>query len=188
VREIRAFHEAGHAAVAVLRGLEVRRLTISRRGRIGGACEYRFAVPSRGARAAVRRMVRDAAAVALGGSVAQDRAALERGYLALDPRTGRPFPLFTGGAEDDEKTALRFASRLYRDAGARRAFLGRMRTSAERLLAEPRNWAAVERLARALLRERTIEGAAAVRIVRRAAAGSTASGRTASWRGPSRRR
>jgi hypothetical protein len=136
---------------------------------VGGACEYHLRVPARSP-AAARRTARDAAAIALGGSVAQDRAALDRGYLPVDARTGRLFPLFAGGGEDDERMALRFARGLYRDRDARRAFLGRMRGSTERLLARPGSWAAVERLARTLLRKRTIPGERAAVVVARALA------------------
>lgn len=153
--------------VATLRGFAVAGVTISRRGRIGGACAYEFALPRRGSPGAVRRVARAGAAVALAGSVAQDRVALLRGYVALDPRTGAPFALFAPGAEDDDRVAMRFAGRLHRPRATRRAFLGRMRTSTERLLARPEAWAAVRGLARALLRERTISGQEAAATISR---------------------
>jgi hypothetical protein len=170
VLEMRAYHEAGHVLVALLEGFQVRRVTIARHGRIGGACEYGFRVPRRTARRAVRRVVRATAAVALAGSVAQDRAALERGLVAVDPRTGAFFPLFAAGAEDDERIAIRFARRLHPRARERRAFLGRVRARVERTVADPHAWAAVRRLARALLRDRTLGGDRASAIARRAIA------------------
>ncbi len=166
--EMRAFHEAGHVLVAMLEGFRVKRVTISRRGRIGGACEYGLLVPRRASRRALRRIVGATAAVALAGSAAQDREALSRGLVALDPRSGAMFPLFGAGSEDDAQIATRFARRLHPRAAARWAFLGRVRTRVELVLDEPSAWAAVRRLARALLRERTLTGAQATRTARRA--------------------
>jgi hypothetical protein len=170
VLEMRAYHEAGHVLVALLEGFEVKRVTISRHGRIGGACEYGFAIPRRASRRALRRVVGATAAVALAGSAAQDREALARGLVALDPRSGAPFPLFAAGAEDDERIATRFARRLHPRGAARRAFLDRVRTRVELVLDDPTAWAAVRRLARALLRERTLTGEQAARTARRAIA------------------
>src|SRR5512133_1323094 len=121
VLEMRAYHEAGHVLVALLEGFRVKRVTISRRGRIGGACEYGLLVPRRASRRALRRIVGATAAVALAGSAAQDREALARGLVALDPRSCAMFPLFGAGSEDDARIATRFARRLGRRAGRRRA-------------------------------------------------------------------
>ncbi|WP_202813239.1 hypothetical protein, partial [Anaeromyxobacter sp. PSR-1] len=70
--ELRAWHEAGHAVVALLEGFELRRVTIARRGDVGGSCEYRYRTRAPRSRRAVGRTVRAAVAVALAGSVAQD--------------------------------------------------------------------------------------------------------------------
>lgn len=175
--EIRAFHEAGHALVALLEGFDVRRVTIARRGRVAGACEYGFAVPRHASRRTLRGVVRATAAVALAGSAAQDREALGRGLVPVDPRSGAPFPLFAPGAEDDERIATRFARRLHPALPARRAFLGRVRTRVEAVLDDPGAWAAVRRLARALVRERTLSGADAARTARRAIADAVRHGR-----------
>jgi hypothetical protein len=168
ILEMRAYHEAGHALVAILEGFRVKRVTISRRGRLGGVCEYGLLVPRRASRRALRRIVDATAAVAVAGSAAQDREALARGLVALDPRSGAPFPLFGAGAEDDARIATRFARRLHPRAAARRAFLGRVRTRVEVVLEDPTAWAAVRRLAGALLRERTLSGDEARRTARRA--------------------
>ncbi len=170
VLEMRAYHEAGHVLVALAEGFRVKRVTIARHGRIGGACEYGFAVPRRASRRALRDIVGATAAVALAGSAAQDHEALERGLVALDPRSGAPFPLFAAGSEDDERIATRFARRLHAGAAARWAYLGRVRTRVELVLDDPSAWAAVRRLARALLRERTLTGDEAARTARRAIA------------------
>ncbi|WP_242359914.1 hypothetical protein [Anaeromyxobacter sp. SG17] len=171
---MRAYHEAGHAVIAMLRGFGVTRLTVSRRGRIGGACEFFFSAPRRGGSAgAAKRVARAAGAVALAGSVAQDRAALERGYLSVDLRSGLPFPLFAPGAEEDRRVALRFAAQLHSGGAARHAFLRRMRASAERQLEDPRVWAAVERLAHRLVRARVLTGDRAARTVVRAIAAAS---------------
>jgi hypothetical protein len=167
---MRAYHEAGHVLVALLEGFRVKRVTISRRGRVGGACEYGMSVPRHASRRALRRVVSATAAVAVAGSAAQDREALSRGLVALDPRTGAPFPLFGAGAEDDEQIALRFARRIHPRSEASRRFLRRIRTRVELVLDDPTAWAAIRRLARALLRARTLSGAAATRTARRAIA------------------
>lgn len=168
--EIRAYHEAGHVLVALLEGFRVKRVTIARRGRIGGACEYGATIPRRPSRRALRGLVGATAAVALAGSAAQDREGLARGLVAQDPRTGAPFPLFAAGSEDDARIAHRFARRLHPRAAARRVFLGRVRTRVELVLADPDAWYAVRRLARALLRARTLSGEEAERTARRAIA------------------
>ena len=170
VLEMRAYHEAGHVLVALAEGFRVKRVTIARHGRLGGACEYGFSVPRNASRRALRGIVCATAAVALAGSAAQDREALARGLVALDPRSGAPLPLFAAGSEDDERIATRFARRLHPSAAARRAYLGRVRTRVERVLDDPGAWAAVRRLARALLRTRTLTGDEAARTARRAIA------------------
>jgi hypothetical protein len=177
VLEMRAYHEAGHVLVAILEGFRVKRVTISRRGRIGGLCEYGLLVPRRASRRALRGLVGATAAVALAGSAAQDREALARGLVALDPRSGAPLPLFGAGSEDDARIATRFARRLHPRAAARRAFLGRVRTRVELVLDDPGAWAAVRRLAGALLRERTLSGEKARRTARRAFADAVRRGR-----------
>ncbi len=160
--------------VAHLRGYTLTRVTITPGGGCGGACESSFPRPAplRAPRAAslefARRAVRAATAVVLGGSVAQDEAALARGYVGLDPSTGRPFPLFAAGAQDDARVAEAVAGLLYDAREARRRFLRRMRTTTQRLLTRPDNWSAVEALTRALLRRRTLRGARAAAILSRA--------------------
>jgi hypothetical protein len=175
--EFRAYHEAGHAVAAVMKGFTVKRVSIRQCGRRGGACEYvaqvRFRVP-RGARvrqipdAALRRLARATAAVALGGSVAQDAVTLERGYIGCDDRTSRPLPLFAPGADDDERVAMVIARALYRRASEQREFLRRMRSTTERLLASRGPWRAVRAVATELLRVRTLDARRAERIVREA--------------------
>lgn len=168
VLELRAWHEAGHAVVALLEGFELRRVTIARRGDVGGSCEYRYRDRRRPSRRSVRRTVRAAVAVALAGSVAQDAAALGHGFVAVDARTGRPFAPFAPGAEDDARIALRFAARLHRGAAAQRAYLRRMRRRIERVIGDPEVFTAVAGLARALLRDRTLSGPRALVAVGRA--------------------
>lgn len=171
---LRAVHEAGHAVVALLRGFTLTRVSIARRGRIGGACEYRFRLPRPGAPAAARRLARAGVAVALAGSVAQDVEAAERGFVAVDPRTGAPFRPFAPGAGDDVRVARRFARRIYRSPEAQRAFFARMRSSTEHLLRRPEAWAAVHALARTLLETRTLCGDHATLDVVRALAAAAA--------------
>jgi len=156
--------------MALLKGFALTRVTISRSGRIGGACEYSFCVPRAASTSARRRIARAGAAVALAGSVAQDQAALERGWIAVDAATGAPIRPFAPGAEDDVRVAMRFASRIYRGADARRAFLRRMRATSERLLARPEARAAVRGVARSLLRAKTLSGERVVACVRRSVA------------------
>ena len=168
--EMRAYHEAGHALVALAEGFRVRRVTILQRGRIGGACESGFSVPRPASLRALRRIVGATAAVALAGSAAQEREARTRGAATAGPRRGAASPLFAAGAEDDERIANRFARRLHPRTAPRRAYLGRVRVRVERALDDPGAWAAVRRLARALLRARTLSGDEAARTARRAIA------------------
>jgi len=172
--ELRAYHEAGHAVAALLQGFSIARVSIARRGGFGGACVYRRGGQSgsRRAGAPVRpnqrglgRIARAAATVALAGSVAQDAHALHHGFVALDLRTGLPFPLFSAGAEADARNAWRAARALSGRAGAQRAFLAEVRTTTERLLGSREAWSAVRALARALIRDRTVQGAQAERII-----------------------
>lgn len=166
--EARAYHEAGHVLVALLEGFDVRRVTISRHGRLGGACDSGFAIPRHAPPRVLRGLVGATAAVALAGSAAQRRAAVARAGAPDDPRQGSP--LFAPGAEDDARIASRFARRIHGRPAARRAFLERVRARVEQVLDDPCAWAAVRRLARALLRERTLEGGRAAAIARRALA------------------
>ncbi len=172
IDELRAYHEAGHAVAAVLKGFTVTRVSIRRRGAEGGACDMQVHLRVRaqgGLTPKVSgegvRFARAAAAVALSGSVAQDTVALERGYVALDARIGRPFPLFSTGSDDDERAALAIARRLYRHAPEQREFLRRMRSTTERLLTSEGRWRAVRALATALLRTRALNGKRAERII-----------------------
>lgn len=204
--ELRAYHEAGHAVAAALQGFSIARVSIARQGGYGGSCVYRprhRAGPGGAGRASaplahrtLRRLARAAASVALAGSVAQDACALEHGFVALDLRTGLPFPLFSAGADADARNAWRVARALSARGGAQRAFLAGVRTTTERLLGAPDAWSAVRALARALLRTRTVQGADAERIIR-AALGSGArpqrrrrrgARRTRGARRPARRR
>jgi hypothetical protein len=178
--ELRAYHEAGHAVVAALQGFSIARVSIARRGGYGGACVYRrSARPGSGRadasprpdRRGLGRIARAAATVALAGSVAQDAHALHHGFVALDLRTGLPFPLFSAGAEADARNAWRAARVLSGRPGAQRAFLAEVRTTTEQLLGSREAWSAVRALARALLRDRTVEGAEAERIIRAALRG-----------------
>jgi hypothetical protein len=172
IDELRAYHEAGHAVTAVLKGFTVTRVSIRRRGPEGGACDVHVHLRVRaqgGLTPKVSgegiRFARAAAAVALGGSVAQDAAALERGYVTLDARIGRPFPLFSAGSDGDERAALAIARRLYRRVQEQREFLRRMRSTTERLLTSEGRWRAVRALATALLRARALDGKRVERII-----------------------
>ncbi len=174
--QLRAYHEAGHAVVAFLKGFTLTAVTIARHGDVGGTCEYAFVIrrlrnEPRGRSGerppSLRRAARAAAAVDVAGSIAQDEATLRRGYVALDTKTGLPLPLFAPGSEADEKAALRVAGWLYPGADERRAFLRRIRTGTQRLLARPENWAAVEGLAALLVRARTVGGNRATERIRR---------------------
>jgi hypothetical protein len=175
---LRAYHEAGHAVAALVKGFSLTRVTISRRGRFGGACEYEFRIPRAGSRSAVLRLARAGAAVALAGSVAQDAVAAERGWVAVDAATGAPFRPFAPAAEDDARVAMRFARRIHRSPDARRAFLRRMRASTEGLLHRPGVWAAVSGLAHTLLHARTLHGKRVVEAILRALATAGVPGRT----------
>lgn len=172
--ELRAYHEAGHAVAALLKGFSLTRVTISRHGRVAGTCEYQFRTPRTASRSGALRLARAGAAVALAGSAAQDAVAAERGWVAVDARTGSLVRPFAPGAGDDARVAKRFARLVHRSPDAQRAFLGRMRASTDDLLCRPLAWAAVRRLARTLLRGRTLCGEHAVESVLRAIASAGA--------------
>jgi hypothetical protein len=108
--------------------------------------------------------------VAVAGAIAQDEVLLALGYIAIDPQTGRALPLFSPGADADARIAYRLAGWVYRDARSRTAFLRRMRTATQRILARAENWAAVRSLAARLVRERTLDGDVANACIRRAIA------------------
>lgn len=176
---LRAYHEAAHAVVAWLRGFQLKRISIIGHGIEGGSCEYQFVIRMpRGAgrgRAAARkraiiRAARAAAAVAVAGTIAQDEVLLGIGRISVDPGTGWPLPLFSPGADADARIAYRLAGWVYRDAGARTAFLRRMRTATQRILTRSENWAAVASLASRLVRERALDGDIATECIRRAIA------------------
>ena len=178
---LRAYHEAGHAVVAWLRGFHLKRVSIVGHGIEGGSCEYQFVIRApRGAgraRAASRtraviRAARASAAVAVAGAVAQDEVLLGLGCVAVDPRSGWPLPLFSPGADVDERVAYRLAGWVYRDAKGRTAFLRRMRTATQRVLTRAENWAAVRTLAARLLRQRALDGESASECIRRVIARS----------------
>src|SRR5512143_2210380 len=172
---LRAYHEAGHAVIACLRGFHLKRVSIVGHGIEGGSCEYQFVIRApRGAvraraaarRRAVVRAARATAAVAVAGTIAQDEVLLALGCVAVDPQSGWPLPLFSPGADADERVAYRVARWVYRDAKERTAFLRRMRTVTQRVLTRPENWAAVRSLAARLLRERALDGDSAAECIR----------------------
>ena len=176
---LRAYHEAGHAVVAWLRGFHLKRISIVGHGIEGGSCEYQFVVrmprgAGRGRAAARKRAVvraaRAATAVAVAGAVAQDEVLLALGYVAIDPQTGWALPLFSPGADADARIAYRLAGWVYRDAKAKTAFLRRMRTATQRILTRAENWAAVRNLAARLARERALDGGIAAECIRRSLA------------------
>lgn len=171
--ELRAYHEAAHAVVAVARGLAVGRVSVALDGAVGGSCEYGVRAAPRTA-AARRRALRDHLAVVLAGSVAQERLATERGYASVHGRDGTRRPPFASGAEDDARAAVRLAGRAYAEPEARAAFLRRMRARVERLLGDRVVWGAVGRLARQLVRRGAVGGREARAAVRTAIAEATA--------------
>jgi ATP-dependent Zn protease len=136
-----AYHEAGHAVMALTLGRPVACVSALPGGEFLGTCEFGKAVfrPS-------EDWLEREALIALAGAAAE---AIHTGDYAW------------GAAARDQDYAERLA--LQRAGGARQAqrLLRRLLAKAEHLLGKEGNWRAVERLAAELMRRGAISGRAA---------------------------
>jgi ATP-dependent Zn protease len=138
--ETTAYHEAGHAVVALALGRPVSRVTIIPDQKRAGLCEFR-----KGTFRPSDDWLEREILIALGGVAAEARYT---GNYAWD------------GAARDERFVRSLAVQR---AGERRAarLQRRLLAKVEHLLAQEENWRAVEAIAAELLRAGTISGRAA---------------------------
>jgi ATP-dependent Zn protease len=138
--EATAFHEAGHAVVALALDRPVARVSVLPGGDFLGICHF-----AKGVFRPSKDWVEQEILISLGGIAAEAR---RTGEYAWD------------AAERDEQYALRLATRR---AGERQAdrLVRRLLAKVENLLADEDCWRAVEAIAAALLRTGVISGRAA---------------------------
>jgi len=139
--DVTAYHEAGHAVLALVLGRPVQHVSILPTREFLGLCTFGKAVfrPS-------EDWLEREALIALGGIAAEALHTGEYAWdgAARDHRYVRELSLRRAGSE-------RHAERLER----------RLLSKAEHLLSRPENWRAVERIAAELLRVQEISGRAA---------------------------
>jgi ATP-dependent Zn protease len=136
--EATAYHEAGHAVVALALGRPVQRVTIVADREHLGTCAFRKAVfrPS-------EDWLEREALIALAGLAAEARFT---GVYELD------------GAARDRRYVLELAQRRTGDARKAERLERRLLAKTEHLLAQEEIWRAVTRLAAELLRAGTVSG------------------------------
>ena len=139
-----AYHEAGHAVIALLLGRAVQRLSILPKQESLGRCEFQQGKGISSSDWIEREML-----ISLAGLAAEAR---HTGQYAWD------------GATRDLQSVRRLAIQR---AGERQAerLQKRLLAKVEHLLAQPENWKAVELIAAELLLRETISGRAVVHLV-----------------------
>jgi ATP-dependent Zn protease len=137
---VTAYHEAGHAVVALAVGRPVHRVSVLPNRELLGKCEFRKGVVRPSA-----DWVEEELLITLAGPAAEAR------------HTGRFCP---GGAARDLRYARKLAVQRAGDRGAER-LERRMLAKVENLLADDGLWRAVELIAAELVRCGTISGRAA---------------------------
>jgi len=135
-----AYHEAGHAVMAMSLGRPIRRVDVVARGNRLGTCEFQ-----KGIIRPTQDWLEEQILILLAGMAAEAR---HTGADAL------------GGASHDLRQVRRLATQR---AGGRQAerYERRMLAKAENFLADDASWQAVEAIAAELLRLGTISGRAA---------------------------
>lgn len=148
-----AFHEAGHAIAALALGIRIRSVSIEPGDDYHGVCgldtrlrvsQYQFTSPGPKGRDTLRRHI----IISLAGPVAQ--------------RKHRPSSIRSFHATSDYSDAVTLAEFAEGSVRATNLYLEYLLAVAEDFV--DGNWIAVERLARALLQEKTISGARAYEI------------------------
>lgn len=152
-----AHHEAGHAAMCRLMHLRIASIAVgldeSGGGEIAHENPFRGARFPPGARPMTQRQMEKAVMLCLAGPMAQ------RKYLSGATRG-------EDGGTFDLDTALQVAMRFFRSKKTAVAYLGFARAWIEQKFEEPMIWAAVERLASALMVQRKLSGRQAEAILR----------------------
>ena len=136
-----AYHEAGHAVVALALGRPVQRVSIEPGELRLGHCEFR-----KGAFRPTDDLIETEILILLGGLAAEAQHTGEYGW---------------DEASQDLRAVRRLTARRAGNAGKAERLERRMLDKTEHLLAQPGAWPAVERIADELLERRTISGRAA---------------------------
>ena len=140
-RELTAYHEAGHAVIALALGRPIHRVTICPDKELAGSCAFGKPVfrPS-------EDWLEREALIALAG-------------LAAEARFSGEYEL--QGAARDRRYVASLALQRTGDVRKAERLERRLLAKVEHLLARDENWSAVERIAAELLRAETISGRAA---------------------------
>ncbi len=148
--EATAYHEAGHAVVALALGRSIQRVTVLPAQTSLGRCEFQ-----KGRTRPSEDWLEREILISLAGLAAEAR---HTGEYAWE------------GAARDLQTVKRLATQR---AGERQAerLQRRLLAKVEHLLDQPENWLAVQQIAAELLRSETISGRAAVHLFELAKAG-----------------
>ena len=158
-----AYHEAGHAMMCRLMHLRIASVAVGLDepdgGEIAHENPFRGAGYPSGTRPMTQRQMEKAVMLCLAGPMAQ------RKYLSGATRG-------EDGGTFDLDTALQVAMRFFRSKKTAEAYLSFARAWIEQKFEEPMIWAAVERLASALIVQRKISGREAEAILRGRSAAS----------------
>jgi hypothetical protein len=156
-REECAFHEAGHAVMAVLHNRILGEVSIdpsTERGTVGHVEHY--LTENRVEKTRRSRSGRE-------GFVMAEIMIAYAGHLASGIRTGLIAP---HGAQKDLALASELSAMVYEDEGTRNAFENLLWHQTRTTLQEPIKWAAVVALAHVLLAEGTVPGRRARRLIK----------------------
>lgn len=145
-----AYHEAGHAVVALALGRPVHRVSVRPSAERLGQCEFK-----KGRHQPTDDWVEDEILISLAGMAAEARATgfYERGGAARDLRFARSLML--------QRSSERSLDRYER----------RMLAKVENLLSDDGHWKAVEQIAAELVAQATLSGRQAVHLFKQATDG-----------------
>jgi ATP-dependent Zn protease len=141
-RQLTAFHEAGHAVIALAVGRPLQKVTIAANRDRLGLCHLQ-----KGRSRASKDWLEDEILILLAGMAAESQLS---GKYNL------------GGAEQDLKMARRLAIMRAGNAQQAERLERRLLTKTEHLLADEGHWNAVQHIANDLLERETISGRAAL--------------------------
>lgn len=154
---VAAYHEAGHAVMCHILGVRLKSISIGADELYGGETDH--ANPLKAGKASdpddirARMRLEKAVMLCMAGPLAQEKFA---------PRG--PAADYGGVLDFDDASTL--AIRVFRSRKTATAYLNFVREWVSQQWERPRIWAAVERLARALTKERKIAGRRADAIIR----------------------
>lgn len=142
--ESTAYHEAGHAVIAIVLGRTVQRVSILPKLQTLGRCEFQKGKPRPTEDWLEREIL-----IALAGLAAEARYTGQYAW---------------GGAVQDLQGAKRLATMRAGERNFER-LLKRMLAKVEHMLDQPENWRAVQLIATELLKSETISGRAVVHLI-----------------------